>query len=297
MKFQTSPAPHIGTNTGSDAIKSMFIASLLPVIFSSAYFFGFYALLIILVSTIGAVLTEIILQKLTKSKIRPRPGTIITGLLLGLILPSSVPLWIPFIGSAFAVSIGKYAFGVGNNIFNPALVGRAFLLAAWPAIMTKWAVDGVTSATPLAAAFEGSKSAVYSSLFFGSVSGSIGETSALAIIIAAIFLLYKKIIDWRTIASYIGGVLVLAMVLGQDPVFHILAGGVLFGAVFMATGYMSTPITKNGRLIFGFGCALLTMIIRIYAGAPEGVTFAILIMNALTPLIDRYTIPKPFGKK
>ena len=295
MKFQASPAPHAATNLVSNKIKILFIISLIPVIISSIYFFGLYALFIILTSTIGAVLTEIILQKLSKSKIKPRLGTIITGLLLGLILPPTVPLWIPAIGSAFAIAIGKYAFGVGNNIFNPALVGRAFLLAAWPMIMTKWVFDGITSATPLAV--EGSKSTLYNSLFLGSVSGSIGETSALAILIAAIFLLYKKIIDWRTVVSYIGGVLILAIVLGQDPVFHILAGGVLFGAVFMATGYMSTPVTKNGRLIFGFGCALLTMIIRLYAGAPEGVTFAILMMNALTPLIDRYTIPKPFGKR
>lgn len=295
MKFQASPAPHAATNLVSNKIKILFIISLIPVIISSIYFFGLYALFIILTSTIGAVLTEIILQKLSKSKIKPRLGTIITGILLGLILPPTVPLWIPAIGSAFAIAIGKYAFGVGNNIFNPALVGRAFLLAAWPMIMTKWVFDGITSATPLAV--EGSKSTLYNSLFLGSVSGSIGETSALAILIAAIFLLYKKIIDWRTVVSYIGGVLILAIVLGQDPVFHILAGGVLFGAVFMATGYMSTPVTKNGRLIFGFGCALLTMIIRLYAGAPEGVTFAILMMNALTPLIDRYTIPKPFGKR
>jgi len=305
MKTQSSP--HIRASLNSDNLKFIFILSLIPVIISSAYFFGFYALYIILAATIGAVLTELIIQKVTNQNIKMRLGTVITGLLLGLILPSTVPLWIPVIGAAFAIAIAKYAFGVGNNIFNPALVGRAFLLAAWPFLMTKFAADAVTSATPLAVAkysgfsqlvqFHGSNLALYKSLFIGSISGSIGETSALAIIIAGLFLLVTKVIDWRIPTAYIGGVIILSLALQQNPIFHLLSGGLLFGAVFMATGYMSTPVTKSGRIIFGLGCALLTIIIRVYAGVPEGVTYAILFMNALAPLIDRHTIPKPFGAK
>jgi electron transport complex protein RnfD len=306
--FELASSPHIRADLGSDRLKLLFMLSLLPVIAASACFFGPYSLLIILSSLVSALLTEIILQKLVlRTAICIRPGTAITGLLLGLILPSTVPLWLPAIGSAFAIAIAKYAFGVGNNLFNPALVGRAFLLAAWPVLMSRWAVDAVTSATPLAAAklhgfssvvqAYGSKLALFKALFIGSVSGSIGETSALAILVSAAFLFYFRVIDWRIPAAYLGTVFVIAFALRQEPVFHILSGGVLFAAVFMATDYRGSPVTRRGRLVFGFGCGLITILIRVYAGAPEGVTYAILLMNALSPLISRYTVPKPFGWK
>jgi len=300
-------SPHIADKMTGSSIKYLFLASLLPVVIASIVFFGMPALIILITSTISAILTEIIITKFLQkqNKLSIRPGTIITGLLLGLIMPSTSPLWAVAIGSVFAISIGKYAFGVGNNIFNPALVGRAFLVAAWPSIMTAYAIDAVTSATPLTAAkiggydsvisAYGSKLAVYKGVFIGNISGVIGETSALAILISAVFLLALKIIDWRIVFSYLGGVLIIAAAFGHDPIFHILSGGVLFGAVFMATDYMSTPMTRSGKYIFGAGCAIVTMIIRLFAGAPEGVTFAILLMNAFTPLIDRFTIPRPFG--
>jgi electron transport complex protein RnfD len=256
-------------------------------------------LFIILFSVLSAVLTEGIIQKFLKKPLTILDGSaVITGLLLGLILPPTVPIWIPISGAVFAIAIGKHVFGgLGFNIFNPALVGRAFLVASWPLLMTKWiSPDGITGATPLGILkLEGIKAVGYSQLFFGNISGSIGETSALALLIGALFLFYKKIISWRIPSIYIGTVFLLTLIFGKDPLFYILSGGLFIGAFFMATDYVTSPITKNGKLIFGFGCGLLTVIIRLYSGLPEGVMYSILLMNALTPLIDRYTAPKPFG--
>ena len=228
----------------------------------------------------------------------------ITGLLLALVLPVTVPLWIPVLGSIFAIAIAKFAFGgLGFNIFNPALAGRAFIIASWPALVSKYITpDGITSATPLTVLkIQGQQALtqtfpnLYQKLFVGNIAGAIGETSALALLFGAGFLFYKKIIDWRIPSLYIGTVFVLSFIFGYNPIFSILAGGLLIGAFFMATDPVTSPTTKNGRLIFGFGCGFLTVIIRGFSGLPEGVMYSILLMNALTPLIDRYTIPKPFG--
>jgi len=297
-KLTISTNPHIKDKDNVNKIMWCVILALMPAALAGIYFFKLRALWVILLSVSAAVLTELLIQKLAKKPITINDGSaVLTGLLLALTLSPLVPPWLPIIGSVFAIAIAKQIFGgLGHNIFNPALAGRAFLVASWPALMTMWLLpDGVTGATPLGLLkLEGVKTS-YLSLFLGNTGGSIGEVSALALIIGAAFLFYKKIIDWKIPAAYIGTALIFALIFRQDPIFHLLAGGLLLGAFFMATDYVTTPITKNGKLIFGFGCGFLTIILRLFSGYPEGVMFSILLMNTTTPLIDRFTKPKPFG--
>jgi len=297
-KLTISANPHIKDKDDVNIIMWYVVLALLPAAVAGIYFFKLRGALVIGLSVISAVLTELTIQKLTKQKVTIKDGSaVLTGLLLALILSPLVPFWIPIIGALFAVAIGKQIFGgLGHNIFNPALVGRAFLVASWPALMTTWLlIDGTTGATPLTLLkLEGIKT-TYSNLFLGNIGGCIGETSAIALLIGAAFLFYKKVIDWKIPTTYIGTVFIFALIFRQDPIFHILAGGLLIGAFFMATDYVTSPITKNGKLIFGFGCGFLTIILRLFSGYPEGVMFSILLMNAATPLIERYTKPKPFG--
>jgi electron transport complex protein RnfD len=208
------------------------------------------------------------------------------------------------VGSIFSIAIVKEAFGgLGHNIFNPALGGRAFMTASFSAEMTTWvlpmgfAADAVTTATPLGSSliWEGDKLSLYKDLFLGNTGGSIGETSALLILIGGLLLIALRIIDWRIPLVYIGTVALFTFVLGQDAIFHILAGGLMLGAFFMATDYVTSPLTHKGRIIFGIGAGILTVIIRLYGGLPEGVAFSILLMNAITPLIDRYVKIRPYG--
>jgi electron transport complex protein RnfD len=303
MKLSISSSPHVREGTNVERIMWFVVIALIPAVIASYVFFGIKALLIIFVSILTSVGVEFLIQKLAKKESTIKDGSaFLTGLLLGLVLPPTVPLWIPVVGAIFAVGIGKHVFGgLGYNIFNPALAGRAFLVASWPALMTSWIrPDGITGATPLMVL----KSEIgritgeittYQDLFFGNVGGCLGETSALALLIGAGILFYKGIIGWRIPVTYLGTVFLLSFLFGQDPIFHILAGGIMLGALFMATDPVTSPITKNGRLIFGIGCGILTVIIRLYSGLPEGVMYSILLMNSLVPLIDRYTKPKPFG--
>ncbi len=292
-----SSNPHIKDSLNISSIMWTVVLALLPAVVAGVYFFKLKALGIIITSILSATLTELIIFKLTKKPLHIDGSAVLTGLLLALILPPTVPLWLPALGAAFAISIGKQIFGgLGHNIFNPALAGRAFLVASFPALMTRWILpDGVTGATPLGLLKLQGIKAAYPSLFIGNIGGCIGETSALALLIGGIFLFYKRIIGWRIPVMYISTSFILAFIFGQDPLFHILAGGLLIGALFMATDYVTAPLTKKGRLIFGFGCGFLTMIIRLFGSYPEGVMFSILLMNAATPLIDRFTKPKPFG--
>jgi electron transport complex protein RnfD len=241
-------------------------------------------------------------------------SAVVTGLLLALSLPPELPWWMTMFGAFFAIIIGKQVFGgLGHNLFNPALAGRAFLLASWanPMMTWKWpagsllwagkSADAVASATMLELARKGffaqhGVSVPYSQLFMGNIAGSIGETSALALLVGAVFLLAFQVIDWRIPLGYLGTLAALAVLSGQDPVFHLLSGGVLLGAFFMATDYVTTPVTSGGRFFFGLGCGVLTFLIRIYGGYPEGVTYAILLMNAAAPLLEKATIPKRFGE-
>jgi len=298
IELTTSVNPHIKNKENVNSIMWAVIISLLPALIAGVYFFGMRALWIILLGVVSASATEFIIVKLTKKDMTVMDGSaVITGLLLSLVLPPTVPLWVPVLGAIFSISIGKMIFGgLGHNIFNPALVGRTFLMASFPAIMTTWILpDGVAGATPLGLwKLQGIKTS-YMQLFVGNIGGSIGETSAIALLIGAAFLLYKKVIDWRIPAGFIGAAAIFALAFRQDVLFHILAGGLLIGAFFMATDYVTSPLTRNGKLIFGIGCGFLTMIFRLFSGYPEGVMFAILLMNATTPLIDRFTKLKPFG--
>ena len=292
--MKISVSPHIKSRNSIEKEMWYVVLALVPAAVFGSYIFGANAIWIIVLSISSALLTEALMQKLRKKPITIYDGSaFITGLLLALVLPPTAPLWIPVSGAVFAVAIGKHAFGgLGLNIFNPALVGRAFLVSSWPIIMTTWVgPDGVTGATPLATG-----EAMYKNMFLGLTGGTIGETSALLLLLGALFLFYKKIISWRISLSYIAAVFVLSFVFKQDPLFNILAGGLMLGALFMATDPVTSPITKNGRLIFGIGCGVLTVIIRFFSNLPEGVMYSILLMNGLTPLIDRYTKQKPFGK-
>jgi len=231
-------------------------------------------------------------------------SALITGLLLALTLPPRMPIWMVVIGAAFSIALAKEAFGgLGYNIFNPALAGRAFLAVCFSKQMTSWykpfdfRIDAVTSATPLGEAFvyEGSKIELYKNLLFGNRAGSIGETSILLILIACVILIAFKIIDWKIPVVYIAVVAVMSLIFGEDILFQVLSGGLMFGAVFMATDYVTSPLYWPGKLIFAAGCGLLTFLIRKFGAMPEGVCFSILIMNAFVPLIDKYVRPKPFG--
>jgi Na+-translocating ferredoxin:NAD+ oxidoreductase subunit D len=300
-KFTVTSNPHIKDKSTVKSIMWMVVLALLPATLAGIYFFKTRAFIIILLSVVSALATEYIINKLSKRPFTLLDGSAaITGLLIALIISPSVPWWIPVLGSIFAISIGKLAFGgLGHNIFNPALAGRAFLVLSFPAIMTRWLLpDGITGATPLGILKEGGiQSVSYLDMLLGNIGGTIGETSAIALLIGAAYLLYKKVIDWKIPSFYIGSTAIIALIFGQDPIFHILSGGLLIGAFFMATDYVTTPITKTGRIIFGVGCGFLTILIRLWGGYPEGVMFAILLMNTVTPLIDRWTKPLQFGGK
>ncbi len=271
------------------------LMALVPAATLAVFFFGLRALGLMLVAVVAAVATEALLQKLSGRPVTIRDySAAVTGLLVAFGVPAGLPLWIVAIGAAIAIAIGKQVFGgLGNNPFNPALVGRAVLLASWPAQMTTWVAPFtfLTSATPLG----GGARPAYSTLFLGAVPGSLGETSALALLVGGLYLIWRGIIDWRIPVGFVGTVAVFSAVFGGDPLFHVLAGSLLLGAFFMATDPVTSPMTSWGRLIMGVGCGLITAIIRLWGGYPEGVTYAILIMNAFTPLIDRYVRPVRFG--
>ncbi len=315
--FRVSPAPHFHAPESIPRVMWAVVISLIPALLASIYFFGYRALQIEMTAVAAAVITEAVIQKL-----RGRPVTVsdgsaaVAGLLLAFTLPVGVPLWLPAVGAVFGIAIGKQAFGgLGQNIFNPALVGRVFVMHSWLPLMTTWTrpipgklvyenIDALTTATPLGAAQEGI-SALGSSvggLFLGKIGGCIGETSALALLLGGAFLLYRGYIRWQIPVSFVATVGILTWLLpvkegafALSPLQHILGGGLLLGAIFMATDMVTTPVSGRGMLIFGFGCGLITALIRLYGGFPEGVCYSILIMNAFTPLIDRFTRPKIFG--
>lgn len=303
-----SSSPHIhSADNVSKAMRDVLIA-LIPALIVSLYFFGLPAAMVIVTCIITAVVSEIAAQKIMKRDVSINDySAVITGLLLAFCLPPSLPLWMAAVGTVAAVIIGKQLFGgLGNNIFNPALVGRAFLLASWPLAMTTWTapLDAVTTATPMGILKEAAEQQfpTIAQLFVGNVAGSLGETSAIALIIGGLYLLYKGHIDWRIPGTYIGTVFVITAIAGAVkglgfwyPLYHVFGGGLMLGAFFMATDWVTSPITKKGRIIFGLGCGLLTVIIRLKGGYPEGVCYSILFMNILTPLVDRYTKGRIFG--
>lgn len=295
LKLIVSPSPHIRDKDTTEKMMFAVLTALLPVLAASIYFFRWDAVRLVLLSAGAAIATEAIFQRLRKQPIRVADGSaLVTGVLLGLIVPPSLPSWMVILGAVFAIAIGKQVFGgLGQNPFNPALVGRAILSVSFAAAMTKWTApfDAVTAATPL---FRGT--AHIPDLFSGTVAGSLGETSALAILLGGIYLFYKGYLDYRIPVGIFASVAVIALLAGVSVPFHLLAGSLLFGAIFMATDPVTTPITKSGRWIFGIGVGLIVMLIRIWGSYPEGVTFAILLMNAVTPLINRWTRPRIYGQ-
>lgn len=305
LNLTLSSSPHIRANNSVRTIMRDVIISLIPATVAGVYFFKTKALLVIITSIVSAVLTEYLYEKLTHKKITIGDlSAVVTGLLLAFNIPPTMPLWMVVLGNVFSVLVVKQFFGgIGHNIVNPALAGRAVLLACWPVQMTTWTLDGVTTATPLALLKNGNGDlpSLFNA-FIGNVGGCIGETSALALIIGFIYLLYRKVISWEIPVFYVGTVAILTTVIGRDGfmtgngIYEIFVGGLMLGAIFMATDYTTSPMTRKGQIVFAIGCGVIATIIRIIGGYPEGVSYSILIMNLFVPLIDKYMVPKPFGE-
>jgi len=315
--FRVTSSPHIRSGETTQRIMLDVIIALMPALFAGIYYFGMRSLIVTLVAVAFAVATEVVMQKVLKRPVTVNDlSAVVTGILLAFNVPSTAPLWMVAIGSIFAIAVAKHCFGgLGHNFINPALAARAMLLASWPVRMTSSAfltpgTDAVSSATPLAAltlnvqnGLSGATVANVPSLmdlFVGNVAGCIGETSALALLIGGLYLVYRGVISFTTPVAYIGTVAILSFILGGfDPyiaIYHVLAGGLFLGAIFMATDYSSSPMTTKGQLIMGLGAGILTTLIRFYGAYPEGVSYSILLMNVATPLIDRFTMPKKFGE-
>jgi electron transport complex protein RnfD len=303
------------------------IYALLPATGAALWFFGLSAVLVLGASIVGAVLAEWVFaaKAVRGQSLRDSTG-ILTGLLLGLTLPPGLPVWMAFLGGFVAISLGKVIWGgLGHNLFNPALLGRAFLLATFPIAMTTWVpaasgffdvyssnlalplmqadVDAVTAATPLGMLKFDQQLTPLADLAFGKIGGSLGETSGVLLILGGIYLWLRRDLDWRIPVSILLTVVVFSACLGffddqrfPDPLFSVFSGGLLLGAIYMATDPVTSPITPRGAWIFGIGVGVLVMLIRVFGGLPEGVMYAILLMNAATPLIDRYTQPRVFGR-
>ena len=303
-----SATPHVRSKDSTQSIMRDVIIALMPATIVGVYRFGIKALLLIIISIASAVIAEAVYQKITKQKVTISDlSAVVTGLLLAMNIPSSAPWWLPMVGSAFAIIFAKQLFGgIGQNFINPALAGRAFLLCSYPTIVPARAAPGpgaISVATPLAILKEGNPETLSSlpSLLdaaMGNIGGCIGETCAIALIIGGLYLIAKGVISWRIPVVYLATVFVLSFLLpreGSTPVYELMIGGVMLGAFFMATDYASSPITPKGQIIMGLGCGIITVLIRVYGGYPEGVSYSILIMNLCVPLIDRFTKPTIFG--
>ena len=308
--FVVSGTPHVRSKESIQSIMRDVIIALIPATAMGIYFFGIPALILIAVSIVACVFFEWLYQKLMKKTVTISDlSAVVTGLLLAMNLPASAPIWVPIVGAAFAIIFAKQLFGgLGQNFINPALAGRAFLLASYPTEMTTWTApvgfsgaDAVAVATPLATLKTGAMpDASLTDVILGTnIGGCIGETCAVALIIGGIYLLVKHVISWRIPVLYILTVFVLTAAIGRKglrvPVYEIFTGGLMLGAFFMATDYASSPVTPKGQIIFAIGCGIITTLIRIFGGYPEGVSYSILIMNLAVPLIERFTEPKIFG--
>ena len=302
-KLIVSYAPHIRTDRSMPVIMRDVAIALLPSVLVSIYAFGFMALLHIIFCVVSAVGFEYLwCAFLKKEPTIYDCSALVTGLLIALNLPVSVPLWMGVVGSAFAIIICKCFYGgLGHNFINPAMGARVFLLACWPVYMTTWTapvngrvfeVGAVSSATPLATGMEGYS---YMDLFLGNHAGTMGEISALALLIGLVYLLVRRVITWHIPVIYIATTFVLSSVLGADGLHQILSGGLFLGAIFMATDYVTSPITVKGQIIYAVMLGVLTVVIRLYGSLPEGVSYSILIMNVVTPLIDKFIINRRYG--
>ena len=314
--FDASYQPQVRTNTDTSRIMLDVIIALVPAMVVGIVMFGVKALLLIAVSVASAVFWEWGYRKLMK-----KPSSIgdlsacVTGILVALVIPVGAPWWMPVVGTFFAMVIVKQLYGgIGKNFLNPALAARAFLMASWPVIMTTWAVpsvlsktvDAATMATPLSILKAGTEAMPeyfsFGNLFIGSMPGCIGEISAAALLVGGIYLLVRKVINWRIPVAFIGTVAIITVIFPRNGysnvdwmLYNLLSGGLLLGAIFMATDYSSSPVTLNGQLLYGFGCGALTVLIRYFGGYPEGVSYAILIMNLCAWAIDKGTRGRQFG--
>ncbi len=324
-KLIVSPSPHAATRESVPSLMYGVIISLLPALGVSVFYFGIGMVIITLVSVVSCILFEYLVQKFVmKVKTTHLDGSaLLTGLLLAFCLPSNLPAGIVIIGAGVAVGIGKMTFGgLGNNIFNPALVGRVFLFVSFPVAMTSWPqpgqwmkyTDALTGATPLGMMKEGLATKTigeimpevpsFLNLFLGNTMGSAGEVAAFALLIGMIYLLIKKIITWHIPLSILGTVFIFTGILWlanpdrfASPLFHLLTGGLMLGAIYMATDYVTSPMTTKGMIIYGVGIGIVTVLIRVFGAYPEGVQFAILIFNGFTPLLNKYIKPRRFGKE
>jgi len=322
-----SPSPHTHGEETTKKLMYGVVLALMPALFTSVFYFGIGAVIVTATSVISCLVFEYLIQRFVlKKAISITDGSaLVTGLLLAFNLPSNIPVFLIIIGSLIAIDVAKMTFGgLGNNPFNPALVGRVFMLISFPVQMTIWPVpeglktgytDAITGATPLAIIKEGIKNGESLSqlmekvpttiqMFLGNMGGSMGEVATVALLIGFAFMLFKKIITWHIPVSIIGSIAVFTTTLwlinpesNADPMFHILAGGVFLGAIFMATDYVTSPMNPKAMIIYGCGIGILTVIIRVYGAYPEGVSFAILIMNAFVPLMNAYIKPKRFGEE
>ncbi len=319
--LNVSASPHVRSNVSTKSIMRDVAIALIPAAIVGIYNFGLHALLLIAVTVTTCVLTEYLYQKFMKKTILVSDySAVVTGLLLALNLPPEMPAWIAIIGGVFAILIVKQLFGgLGQNFMNPALAARCFLMISFTGKMTSFTYDSVTSATPLALLKNGDKAATVAdilaagdngvngttvlNMFIGNIGGTIGETSVIAILLGAIYLLAKKIISWRIPVIYIATFAVFVILFGGrslDPMYlaaELCGGGLMLGAFFMATDYVTSPITPMGQIVFAVLLGCLTGIFRIFGGSAEGVSYAIIICNLCVPLIEKFTIPKPFGRE
>lgn len=304
--LKMGPSPHIRTKETVDDVMYDVIIALLPALLAACYFFGIRAIVVTAVSILSCMVTEFVCQKLMKQDVQIFDGSaIITGILYAFVIPPYMSLIYVVVGAVVSIALGKMVFGgLGHNIFNPALVGRAFVQASWPVAITTFMYDDVGGATLLdamkrglatdSALIEGGN--LYLNTFIGRMGGCLGETSVLAILLGGVYLIYKKQIDWKVPTIMIGTVFIASLIAGANPFLHIFSGGLFLGAFFMATDMVTSPHTTKGRAIFAFGIGVLVSLIRFKGGYPEGVAYSILIMNGFVPLINRYTSPKKFGE-
>lgn len=316
--INVSPSPHVAGEYSVKKIMYGVVLALLPALAASIYYFGIGAIIVTLVSIASCMAFEYLIQKyIIKTEPTLSDGSaILTGLLLAFNVPSNLPIWIIIIGALISIGVGKMSFGgLGQNPFNPALVGRVFLLISFPVQMTTWPVpagfetgyaDAVTGATPLMLLNEGALESIpgHMQLFIGQMGGSMGEVSALALLLGFAFMLFRRIITWHIPVILVATVFIFTGILNMlnpnefaNPVFHILTGGVMLGAIFMATDMVTSPMTPWGMAIFAIGIGVITVLIRTFGAYPEGISFAILIMNAFVPIINQYIKPKRFGEE
>lgn len=322
-----SPSPHVSSEQTTSKLMYGVVISLVPAFAVTLYVFGIGALIVTAVSIVSCVLAEALIQRfILKSEVTIRDGSaIVTGLLLAFNVPANLPWWMVVLGALFAIGIAKMTYGgLGNNLFNPALAGRVFLLISFPVQMTSWPLpiasrlqylDASTGATPLGIVKEAVRNGEmvpdimqqvpdHMQLFMGQMGGSLGEVSALALLLGFGWMLYRKIITWHipvfviiSIAAFTGILWLVDPLKNASPLFHILTGGVMLGAIYMATDLVTSPMTRTGMIIYAVGIGIITVVIRVFGAYPEGVSFAILIMNAAVPLINRYIKPKRFGEE